>query len=100
MPRWLWSGLIPLWIFETALVYWTQKYYQAIVIPLFSDHRILSQVAGHGVDIIKLIPPLVLSESDVGRFLEAFEDVVEKSHHFPGPIWQVTTRLAKHALKR
>lgn len=73
---------------------------QAIVVPLMSDHRILTQVAGHGVDVIKLIPPLVIEESDVSRFLEAFESVVEKAHHFPGPIWEVTTRLAKLALRR
>lgn len=73
---------------------------QAIVMPLLEDHGVLTQVSGHGIDVIKLIPPLVISEGDVGRFLEAFETVVRKAHHFPGPIWEVTSRLAKHALKR
>jgi acetylornithine/succinyldiaminopimelate/putrescine aminotransferase len=72
---------------------------QAIVIPLLSDHRILTQVAGHGLEVVKLIPPLVITDSDVNWFLEAFEKVVERSHRFPGPIWEVTSRLAKHALK-
>lgn len=73
---------------------------QAIVIPLLSDHRILTQVAGHDMDVIKLLPPLVIGESDVLRILECFETVVRKSHRFPGPIWEVTTRLAKHAMRR
>ncbi len=73
---------------------------QAIVMPLLGDHRILTQVAGHGLEVIKLIPPLVLSDSHVNWFLEAFEKVVKRSHRFPGPIWEVTTRLAKHALSR
>ena len=73
---------------------------QALVIPLLHDHAILTQVSGHGMDVIKLIPPLCIGESDVDRFLEAFEDVVKRSHRFPGPIWEVTTRLARHALKR
>ena len=73
---------------------------QAMVMSLLADHRILAQVAGHDLEIIKLIPPLVINESDVGRFLEAFEAVLERSHRFPGPIWEFTTRLAKHALKR
>src|SRR5690606_32328257 len=34
---------------------------QAILIPLLTDHRVLAQVAGHHMDVIKLIPPLVLS---------------------------------------
>ena len=50
--------------------------------------------------LVKLIPPLVISESDVEWFLDAFEKVVEKAHHFPGPVWEVTTRLAKFALRR
>lgn len=78
----------------------TNIFGQAIVVPLMSDHSVLTQVAGHGVDVIKLIPPLVLNESDVAWFLEAFETVVEKAHHFPGPIWEVTTRLAKFAMRR
>lgn len=73
---------------------------QAIVIPLFSDHRILTQVAGHDMDVIKLIPPLVLTDGDVNRFLEAFEKVIQRSHAFPGPIWEVTRRLARFAVKR
>ncbi len=73
---------------------------QAIVIPLLTDHQILTQVAGHDTDVIKLIPPLVVSDGDVNRFLEAFEDVLRRSHAFPGPIWQVTTRLARFAMKR
>lgn len=73
---------------------------QAMVMSLLADHRILTQVAGHGLEVIKLIPSLVIDESDVKRFLAAFEDVLERSHRFPGPIWEFTTRLAKHALKR
>ncbi len=73
---------------------------QAMVMSLLADHRILTQVAGHGLEVIKLIPSLVIDESDVKHFLTAFEDVLERSHRFPGPIWEFTTRLAKHALKR
>ena len=37
---------------------------QIIVIPLFKDHKILSQVAGHGIHTIKLLPPLIITDSD------------------------------------
>jgi len=72
---------------------------QAIVMPLLADHRVLTQVAGHGLEVIKLIPPLVLTDSDVNWFLEAFDRVAARSHRFPGPIWEVTSRLAKHAMR-
>ena len=38
-------------------------YCQMVVLPLFSRHRILSQVAGHDMYVIKLLPPLCLSPS-------------------------------------
>lgn len=72
---------------------------QAIIMPLLEDHHILTQVAGHNMDVIKLLPPLTLTEADVARFLSAFDDVVASCHRFPGPVWNVGSRLAKHAFR-
>jgi ornithine--oxo-acid transaminase len=58
---------------------------QAAIIPLLDKHHIITQVAGHHIDVIKLLPPLVLSEEDVRWFLTAFEEVLEQMHKFPGP---------------
>jgi len=38
---------------------------QAAIIPLLDKHRIITQMAGHNIDVVKLLPPLVISESDV-----------------------------------
>ncbi len=70
---------------------------QAITIPLLQDHGILTQVAGHNIDIIKLIPPLIIDESDVERFLSAFKIVMDGLHKFPGPSWEVISRVGKSA---
>ncbi len=72
---------------------------QMIVVPLMKDHRILTQVAGHNLDVIKLLPPLIIDESHVARFLEAFEKVVADCHRFPGSAWKVTKDLAAAAAK-
>ena len=72
---------------------------QAITIPLLADHRILTQVSGHQTNIIKLIPPLVLTDSDVDWFLNAFEKVMIDLHKFPGPAWEALFRIGKNALK-
>jgi ornithine--oxo-acid transaminase len=71
---------------------------QAIVLPLLDDHHILTQVAGHAMPIIKILPPLNISEADVDWFLEALEDVMIKLHKFPGPAWEVLKKLGNHAL--
>jgi ornithine--oxo-acid transaminase len=41
---------------------------QAAIIPLLDKHHIITQVAGHNVDVIKLLPPLVISEADAVWF--------------------------------
>jgi len=71
---------------------------QAAVMPLMNKHRIITQVAGHAVDVVKLLPPLIITEADVKYFLAAFEDVLQGMHKFPGPAWDVLTGIGKMAL--
>lgn len=71
---------------------------QLILIPLFKKHRILAQVAGHAMPVIKLLPPLVIDEADASWIADAFEDVVGESHAL-GAVWDLGRTLAGHALK-
>ena len=71
---------------------------QAAVIPLMDKHHIITQVAGHDVDVVKLLPPLILTEADARYFLTAFEEVMVQMHKFPGPAWDVLTRIGKLAV--
>ena len=52
---------------------------QLIVVPLFADHRVLSQVAGHNVNIVKGLPPLTITEDDVEWFATALEQTVAEA---------------------
>ena len=72
---------------------------QSILMPLIMDHHIIAQVSGHGKDIIKLIPPLIFNRSDADRFTKAFDEVMRAAHRFPGPIWEIGSRLAKAVLR-
>jgi ornithine--oxo-acid transaminase len=49
---------------------------QLVVVPLFTKHRILSQVAGHDLPVLKGLPPLVLSEQDLDDFVAALDEVI------------------------
>jgi ornithine--oxo-acid transaminase len=71
---------------------------QAAIIPLMDRHHIITQVAGHHIDVIKLLPPLVINEEDVRWFLDAFEDVLVQMHKFPGPAWDVIADIGKSAM--
>jgi ornithine--oxo-acid transaminase len=73
---------------------------QAAIIPLLDKHHIITQVAGHHIDVIKLLPPLVIGEDDAVWFLNAFEDVLVQLHKFPGPAWDVVSDIGKMVLTR
>lgn len=73
---------------------------QAIILPLMADHRVLAQVAGHRLDVIKLIPPLVLSEQDADDVVKAMDVCVANCHAFPGPAWEVGKKLGSAAVRR
>lgn len=71
---------------------------QAVTIPLLAEHKVLTQVSGYHMDVIKLIPPLVMSDEDADWFLGAFETVMEDLHKFPGAMWDTLFQIAKNAL--
>jgi len=52
---------------------------QLITVPLFHEHRILTQVAGHHMNVIKALPPLTIAEADLRRFAAALETVLEET---------------------
>jgi ornithine--oxo-acid transaminase len=72
---------------------------QAMLIPLMTDHHILAQVAGHHLDVIKLLPALVINEEDVAYLIRAFDAVMGACHRFPGPVWEVGKRIAGAQLR-
>jgi ornithine--oxo-acid transaminase len=56
---------------------------QLVTVPLFHDHHILIQVAGHHVNVVKALPPLVIDEADLDRFATALDDVLAAASRHP-----------------
>ncbi|WP_257169308.1 aminobacteriohopanetriol synthase HpnO [Bradyrhizobium sp. SRS-191] len=73
---------------------------QLITVPLFRDHKILTQVAGHGLHTVKLLPPLTITEEDCSWIERAFDDVIAQSHKVPGAIWSLGKTLVDNAIRK
>jgi ornithine--oxo-acid transaminase len=73
---------------------------QLITVPLFKDHKILTQVAGHGSHTIKLLPPLTITEEDCKWVETAFDSVIAASHKVPGAIWSLGKTLVDNAIRK
>ena len=69
---------------------------QLALIPLFKRHRILAQVSGHKLPIIKFLPPFVLSEDDIAWIETALEQVMTESQSL-GAFWDLGRTLAAQA---
>jgi ornithine--oxo-acid transaminase len=73
---------------------------QMVVVSLFERHNILTQVAGDHMEVIKLLPPLNIGDSEVKLFVDAFADVMDEAHRGTGLMWDFGRRLIKQAVTR
>ncbi len=56
---------------------------QLITVPLFRDHRIFCQVAGHRMNVIKALPALTIEEEEIVRFAAALEETIAAAERYP-----------------
>jgi len=72
---------------------------QMILIPLFKDHKLICQVSGPGVHIIKLLPALTITDADRLWVRDGFTKAIADCHRVPGAVWDLGRNLAAHAMK-
>jgi len=72
---------------------------QLIVIPLHRDHGVITMAAGKN-DVIKLLPPLTLSESEARAFLEALDAVLGECHASSSRNLSLVRDIATTTLRR
>ena len=71
---------------------------QMVVMPLLQKHRIISQVSGNHGDIIRVLPPFVITDEDVQYFVNALDDVLTDCQNPLGPMWKLGANLVKASL--
>ncbi len=70
---------------------------QVLVMRLFRDHRILTQICGNNFMVLKVAPPLVATEAQLDRFVSAVTEVVELMHS-SNVFWSEALGLAKRVM--
>jgi len=73
---------------------------QMVVVALFQRHRILTQVSGDHMEVIKLLPTLTIGDDEVRMFADALEDVMKDAHRGSGLMWDFGRSLIKQAMSR
>jgi ornithine--oxo-acid transaminase len=72
---------------------------QMVVVALFQRHKILTQVSGDHMEVIKIIPPLMISETEVRLFLDGLDDVLGDAARGSGLMWDFGRTLIKQAVR-
>jgi len=72
---------------------------QLITVPLFHRHRILCQVAGHRMNVVKALPSLLIEEAEVRRFADALADVVAAAERTPRAIARFGATMARGTVR-
>ena len=70
---------------------------QILVMRLFRDGGILTQICGNDFMVLKAAPPLVVTSQQITEFVSSVRKVVELAHH-PGPFWSEALGLARRAI--
>jgi ornithine--oxo-acid transaminase len=69
---------------------------QVIVMRLFRDHRMLTQICGNNFMVLKAAPPLVVTEGQIEEFVQAIGEVVELAENSLS-FWSEALGLARRA---
>lgn len=71
---------------------------QMIVMSLFRRHRVLAQLGGHNVHVLKLMPALSIAPEEIDLIVSALDATLAECHRFPSAMWSEMFELARRAV--
>jgi len=83
--------------FEAFMKIHPSMFGQVIVMRMFRDLGILTQICGNNFLVLKVAPPLVVDEPQLDRFVNAIREVVELMHTSPY-FWSEALGLARRVM--
>jgi ornithine--oxo-acid transaminase len=72
---------------------------QLVTVPLFHEHRIFCQVAGHRMNTIKALPALTVEEPELERFAAALGGTIAHAERFPRALAEMGVRTGLRAVR-
>jgi ornithine--oxo-acid transaminase len=84
--------------FETCRAVHPGMFGQMLVRRLFHEHNILSQICGNNFMVLKVAPPLVVTDAQINCYVDAIWSVVE-SLHSSSTFWSDALQLGRRAIR-
>jgi ornithine--oxo-acid transaminase len=70
---------------------------QVLVMRLFRDHGLLTQICGNNFMVLKAAPPLIVTEEHIDQFVNAVRDVVDLMHN-SSSYWTEALGMARRVM--
>jgi ornithine--oxo-acid transaminase len=70
---------------------------QVVVMHLFRDKGILTQICGNNFRVLKISPPLIVTEEQLERFVDGIGEIVETMHS-GGRFWSEALGMARRVI--
>ena len=70
---------------------------QVLVMRMFRDHGLLTQMCGNNFMVLKAAPPLVVTDDQIDAFVGAIHRVVDVAHT-SNAFWSEAIGLARRAI--
>jgi ornithine--oxo-acid transaminase len=70
---------------------------QIIVLRMFREKRVLTQICGNNFMVLKAAPPLIVTDEQLDHFVQAIRDVVELAETSPA-FWTEALGMARRAI--
>jgi ornithine--oxo-acid transaminase len=102
------AGMLNGVVFRPPSRFWTRAFFDAfskvhagmfgqmLVSELFRKEQILTQMCGNNFMVVKVAPPLTVSEEQIDRIAGALERVLERVHAGPG-FWTASLGMVRRA---
>jgi acetylornithine/succinyldiaminopimelate/putrescine aminotransferase len=71
---------------------------QLVVMNLLKKHRVLTQVAGRHMNVLKITPALIIGQKEVDRFVSALDESLSECLKLTGTMFEMGKNLAAAAL--
>ncbi|MEA2200812.1 MAG: ornithine--oxo-acid transaminase [Solirubrobacteraceae bacterium] len=91
------SGMAARKLWDTVEARQPGLFSQLVTVPLFHEHRILCQVAGHRMNVIKGLPALTIDEDEIRRFADALTETIAAAERYPAALARFGLRTGLRA---
>jgi ornithine--oxo-acid transaminase len=84
-------------LFETFSRIHPAMFGQVLVMRLFKDHSVYSQICGNNFMVLKVAPALIVTQPQVDTFVDAMKAVVDLMHNSTG-FWTEALGMARRVI--